>query len=180
MATITKIRKRNGEIVTFQQHKISEAIWNAAKSVGGNNREIAEKMAAQVTTVLEVFFKTEDQIPSVEQIQDLVEKILIENGHAKTAKAYILYREEHNKLRQQREKILNSKGGILINVSENVSDDQVHELLDLAEKFGCNYKAVEPEIIIQGDIQERNLDGHQPRLKKMVEEVIPPPVQALA
>lgn len=211
MSAISKIRKRNGEIVHFQQEKITEAIWNAAKSVGGTNRDIAEKISGQVTTVLEVFFKSDDQVPSVEQIQDLVEKILIENGHAKTAKAYILYREEHSKIRQQRDKILNSKGNILINIPENLADEKIHELLNLADKLGCSYKAVEP--VLENGWQDRGqspdqrqlknqrqLTGHNtipdrsshaddttpadshtmpPRLRKMVEEVIPPPVQTL-
>lgn len=177
MPTITKIRKRNGEVVNFQQNKITEAIWNAAKSVGGTNHEIAEKIAGQVTTVLEVFFKSDDHIPSVEQIQDLVEKILIENGHAKTAKAYILYREEHKKLREQRQKILDNKGNILLTVPENIGDDQIHELLDLADRIGCGYKAVEPNILTNEQIQDKNSYADPPRLKKMVEEVIPPPVQ---
>ncbi len=103
---ITRIKKRDGRIVDFDQSKITEAIWKAAKSVGGKDRELAEKISAQVVSVLKVFFKDEKVIPSVEQIQDLVEKILMENGHAKTAKAYILYRQKHNELREQKEEIL--------------------------------------------------------------------------
>jgi ribonucleotide reductase alpha subunit len=106
MPPIQHVQKRDGNIVDFEQPKITEAIWKAAQSVGGTDRTIAEKIANQVTAVLEVFFKEESPAPSVEQIQDLVEKILIENGHAKTAKAYIIYREEHKKLRQKREEIL--------------------------------------------------------------------------
>ncbi len=99
---ILRIRKRDGRIVDFDQHKITQAIWKAAKSVGGTNLELSEKISNQVCAVLEVFFKDQQNIPNVEQIQDLVEKILIENGHAKTAKAYILYREERSKIRAQK------------------------------------------------------------------------------
>ncbi len=109
MSPIKKIKKRNGEISDFEQPKITEAIWKAAKSVGGHNKEMAEQISNQVTAVLEVFFKDESNVPSVEQIQDLVEKILIEGGHAKTAKAFILYRQEHKNIRQTQETILNGK-----------------------------------------------------------------------
>ncbi|MEK7672601.1 MAG: adenosylcobalamin-dependent ribonucleoside-diphosphate reductase [Patescibacteria group bacterium] len=104
---IKKIRKRNNEIADFSQEKIAEAIWKAAESVGGTNPEMAKQIANQVTAVLEVFFKDESNIPNVEQIQDLVEKILIEGGHAKTAKAYILYRAEHKHIRSKQEEVLN-------------------------------------------------------------------------
>jgi ribonucleoside-diphosphate reductase alpha chain len=106
MAKITKIKKRNGQIVSFDQQKITQAIWKAAKSVGGTDFKLAEKIASQVTAVLEVFYKTEENVPSVEQIQDLVEKILIENGHAKTAKAYIIYRQKQNDQRVKKAAIL--------------------------------------------------------------------------
>lgn len=106
MSPIKKIRKRNGEVVDFDQHKITQAIFNAAKSVGGSDIKAAEQISNQVSAVLEVFFKDDSNVPSVEQIQDLVEKILIEGGHAKTAKAYILYREEHKHIRNTQEDIL--------------------------------------------------------------------------
>ena len=109
MSPIKKVRKRNGEISDFNQEKITEAIWKAAQSVGGENRELSRQISNQVCAVLEVFFKSETDIPSVEQIQDLVEKILIEGGHAKTAKAYILYRERRKDLRNVQEDILSGK-----------------------------------------------------------------------
>ncbi|MCK9186616.1 adenosylcobalamin-dependent ribonucleoside-diphosphate reductase, partial [Candidatus Gracilibacteria bacterium] len=109
MSPIKKIKKRNGSIVDFDQAKITEAIWKAANSVGGEKTEVAEQISNQVSAVLEVFFKDESNIPTVEQIQDLVEKILIEGGHAKTAKAYILYREQHKNIRYTQEEVLNGK-----------------------------------------------------------------------
>lgn len=108
MSPIQKIKKRNGDVADFDQAKITEAIWKAVQSVGGSDKEMAQQISNQVAAVLEVFFKGED-IPTVEQIQDLVEKILIEGGHAKTAKAYILYREQHKNLRQSQEDILNGR-----------------------------------------------------------------------
>ncbi|MFA6305185.1 MAG: adenosylcobalamin-dependent ribonucleoside-diphosphate reductase [Candidatus Gracilibacteria bacterium] len=109
MSPIKKIKKRNGAIVDFDQAKITEAVWKAANSVGGEKHEVAEQISNQIAAVLEVFFKDENNIPTVEQIQDLVEKILIEGGHAKTAKAYIIYREQHKNIRSKQEELLNGK-----------------------------------------------------------------------
>ena len=109
MSPIKKIKKRNGDIVDFDQKKIGEAIWNAAKSAGGKDKELAYQIANQVSAVLEVFFKDDTETPTVEQIQDLVEKILIEGGHAKTAKAYIIYRAQHENIRGAQEDLLHGK-----------------------------------------------------------------------
>ncbi|MBT4366087.1 adenosylcobalamin-dependent ribonucleoside-diphosphate reductase, partial [Candidatus Peregrinibacteria bacterium] len=103
MSPIQKIKKRDGRIVDFDQEKITEAVWKAASSVGGENKQVAEQISNQISAVLEVFFKDESDIPTVEQIQDLVEKILIEGGHAKTAKAYIIYRHKQADAREQKE-----------------------------------------------------------------------------
>jgi ribonucleoside-diphosphate reductase alpha chain len=97
-STISKIRKRDGRIVNFDKKKISEAIWKAVQSVGGEDRAEAEHLAEKVVQVLEDSFRGE--IPSVENVQDIVEKVLIESGHAKTAKAYILYRQKRAEIRK--------------------------------------------------------------------------------
>jgi len=109
MSPIKKIKKRNGEIANFDQKKITEAIWKSVQSVGGANKEMAIQISNQVVAVLEVFFKDESNIPTVEQTQDLIEKILIEGGHAKTAKAFILYRAEHKNIRNTQQEILNGQ-----------------------------------------------------------------------
>lgn len=106
MSSIKQVIKRDKRIVPFDQSKITEAIWRAAQSVGGTDKDLAKKISGQVTTVLEVFYKSGSSIPTVDQIHDLVEKILIENGHAKTAKAYILYRQRHSADRGSKEAIL--------------------------------------------------------------------------
>jgi len=95
---ITKIKKRDGRIVPFNQKKITKAIFNAAKAVGGKDRATAEKLSDEVVDILNKRYD-DKHIPNVEDVQDIVEKTLIENGHAKTAKAYILYREQHKKIR---------------------------------------------------------------------------------
>lgn len=110
MSPIKKIKKRDGHIADFDQEKITEAVWKAANSVGGTDKSLAEQISNQISAVLEVFFKNEDQIPTVEQIQDLVEKILIEGGHAKTAKAYIIYRQKRADEREKKELMFGKEG----------------------------------------------------------------------
>lgn len=94
---ITKIKKRSGKIVDFEKNKITEAIWKAAQAVGGKDKELAEQLSDEVVDVLNK--KYPDQLITVEDVQDTVEKVLIEEGHAKTSKAYILYRQQHKEIR---------------------------------------------------------------------------------
>ncbi|MBS7621089.1 ribonucleoside triphosphate reductase [Candidatus Bathyarchaeota archaeon] len=93
------VRKRDGKLEPFDQERITNAIWKAAKAVGGKDRELAKRLSDQVVAELKRRFG-EEGVPTVEEIQDVVEKILIENGHARTAKAYILYRKQHQDLRE--------------------------------------------------------------------------------
>ncbi len=97
---VDKIRKRDGRVVDFESEKIAEAIWKAVKSVGGSDRTRAEQLGQIVLKKIDADFGS--RIPQVEEVQDIVEKILIEEGHAKTAKAYILYRQSHKELREIR------------------------------------------------------------------------------
>jgi len=102
---VERIRKRDGRIVPFEQEKITNAIWKAAQAVGGTDRERAKQLSDQVVEIINK--KYDGKTATVENIQDIVEKVLVENGHYKTAKAYILYREEHKKLRDVRSLLLN-------------------------------------------------------------------------
>jgi ribonucleoside-diphosphate reductase alpha chain len=101
MKKIEKIRKRDGRIVNFDSDKIAEAIWKAAKAIGGKDRALSVKLAEQVVETLKKQLKP-DEIPSVEQVQDIVEKTLIENGYARTSKAYILYRQKRAEIRRMK------------------------------------------------------------------------------
>jgi ribonucleoside-triphosphate reductase len=96
---IRKIRKRDGTVVDFNPVKITDAIWKAAQAVGGKDYKRAAALTDTVIQMLEKDLKR-GEIPTVEQVQDTVEKVLIEDGHAKTAKAYILYRKQHQDLRE--------------------------------------------------------------------------------
>ena len=101
MPRFTHVIKRTGAVVPFNKERITNAIYRAAVAVGGRDRQLAERLADQVVELLERTYPAE-HIPTVEEIQDAVEKVLIENGHARTAKAYILYREERARLRRER------------------------------------------------------------------------------
>ena len=95
---ITKIKKRDGRTVPFNIEKITSAIFKSAQSVGGSDYNTALKLADEVVNKIDE--ELSDVIPTVEQIQDVVEKVLIENGHAKTAKNYILYRADRTRIRE--------------------------------------------------------------------------------
>lgn len=95
---INTIRKRSGEVVAFQPEKITRAIYKAVVAVGGSDWGRAEELTEQVVVLANAQFP--DGTAEVEKVQDLVEKVLIENGHAKTSKAYILYREKRRSARE--------------------------------------------------------------------------------
>ncbi|MBN2041022.1 MAG: ribonucleoside triphosphate reductase [Spirochaetes bacterium] len=118
------IRKRDGRIVTFDIDKITEAIFKAAKAVGGTDRNTAKGVSDSILGILNILCKDE-RIPTVENIQDLVEKTLIERGHARVAKAYILYREHHRKIRDG--KALLEEGLELVEEYLDRSDWRVNE-----------------------------------------------------
>ena len=100
MSKITHVVKRSGAIVPFNKERVVNAIYRAAVAVGGRDRERAAWLADQVVDLLEE--RTLDgHTPHIEEIQDIVEKVLIEHGHAQVAKEYILYREERTRGRQE-------------------------------------------------------------------------------
>ena len=95
---LTKIRKRDGREVPFNIEKIANAIFMAAQAAGGQDYKTSMELADKVATLSNEKFK--DTVPGVEDIQDTVEKVLIEEGHAKTAKEYIIYRSERSRARE--------------------------------------------------------------------------------
>ena len=95
---LNQIIKRDRSYVPFKKEKIVLAIFKAANAVGGNDFSISEKLADEVVRIAEEQFP--DGIADVEGIQDIVEKVLIKAGHAKTAKAFILYREKRRSARE--------------------------------------------------------------------------------
>ena len=101
---ITEIIKRDGRRAPFQIEKITDAIFAAAQASGGRDRAMAEQLAQQVVQLLDN--ENMITIPTVEQIQDAVEKVLVKNGHARTAKKYILYRNERTRAREMNTRLM--------------------------------------------------------------------------
>jgi len=124
MTKLTHVVKRTGAVVPFNKERITNAIYRAAVAVGGRDRSIAERLADQVVAVLEETIPPGHN-PTIERIQDVVEKVLIENGHARTAKAYILYRDE--RARRRRERAERS-----LHPSQNIPWHKIWEILDWA------------------------------------------------
>ncbi len=100
MPKIQSVTKRNGAVVPFNPDRITNAIYRAAVAVGGRDKSLAEGLSRKVVKLLEET-TPEGDAPDVEHIQDVVEKILIENKHARVAKSYILYRADRARARAQ-------------------------------------------------------------------------------
>lgn len=124
---IEKVQKRDGSIVAFDQKRITNAIFKALTATGEGNEKRAKRLSDKVVQILNRRFK-KGEIPHVEQIQDIVEEVLILEGLVKTAKAYILYREQRRRIREA------------IAVSEEAVDrlDQYIEKLDWEVQENAN------------------------------------------
>ena len=101
---VKEIIKRDGRIVPFDVNKIADAIFKAAQTVGGDDKVLALTLAKDIEKVIAEKYQLSR--PTVENVQDIVEKTLIERGHAKTAKSYILHRHTRGETRAQRALIL--------------------------------------------------------------------------
>src|SRR3989339_1193303 len=141
------IIKRNGSIVAFSQDKITHAINKSFISVNKEDPSKIQNISNQVMAVIEVQFK-EDHFPTVEEIQDIVEKILIKNGESEVAKSYILYRDQHQKMRNienmfvDAEKTMNEylkKADWRVNANANQGYSLGGLILNSAGKITANY-----------------------------------------
>jgi ribonucleoside-diphosphate reductase alpha chain len=108
-STINEIRKRSGAVTAFNQDKISNAIYKALAATSKADRALADQLANKVVQKLVEQGFTSTRTPSVEDIQDIVESTLIDSGNSDIAKAYIVYRHERRKLRDEKMKVLNAK-----------------------------------------------------------------------
>ncbi|MGE5632767.1 MAG: anaerobic ribonucleoside-triphosphate reductase [Caulobacteraceae bacterium] len=161
----TKIRKRDGRVVDFTKEKITSAIFKAARQVGGEDYETAENLTERVISYLYKHIK--DEIPDVETVQDAVEKVLIETGHAKTAKTYILYRSKRTRIRETKSELMDIVKDILVETSRenaNVGNSPSAKMLQIASAASKHYylNNVIPEEMsrahINGDIHIHDLD----------------------
>ena len=168
MVRITKIMKRDGKVVNFDKTKITDAIFKAAQAVGGQDRTLSEQLADAVVDILEGrAAHQKNYIPTVEEVQDVVERVLMEKGHAKTAKAYILYRQNRTKIREDAKKILGGRttrmykvlslnalrvlagryliqdmDGNVLESPEDMFDRVARALAEVEKKYGANHEKV--------------------------------------
>ena len=149
-SVIKLVRKRDGRLAPFEQEKITNAIFKAAQAVGGEDRERAVFISNQVVRLLEERYGA-GVIPGVEDIQDLVERALIKNGHAKTAKAYILYRDKRTQARRrlQVRKLSGAAGSDSTDIALMVSTGQRDQVLPWDKQRIA--RALETECGIDGD-----------------------------
>jgi len=162
MAKIKYVIKRNGATVSFSKGRITNAIYRAAVSVGGRDKKTAEGLSDQVVEILESSFSP-TEYPTVEQIQDIVEKVLIENGHARVSKAYILYREERNR-RRKKEK----------------SRSELHtEYIPWRKIWGVLDWAVEHDVNTVAKLNQRVQKGEFPEIVKESEEAYEEDIQSV-
>jgi uridine kinase len=146
MTRLTNVIKRSGAVVPFNPERIANAIYRAAVEVGGRDRKTADDLANQVVQILEAN-PDPNYIPHIEEIQDLVEKVLIENAHAKVAKAYILYRDERACHRLQ-------KNAQVARSSENIPWGKIWHVLDWAVDHDLHHVRKLNERIEKGEFSQ--------------------------
>jgi ribonucleoside-triphosphate reductase len=158
------IRKRDGREVAFNENKITDAIFKAAQSVGGEDRQTAMELTIEVLRFLKNRFN--GHIFTVEDVQDVVEKVLIEKGHAKTAKAFILYRDKRTRIRETRSEMMDAVADVLRETNRenaNVGNSPSAKVLQISEIASKEYylKRVIPleqaEAHINGDFYIHDL-----------------------
>lgn len=169
---IEHIQKRDGRVVDFEVDKIAQAILKAARSVGGDDTELAYALAREVVCVCEDK-AYEGEIPAVEDVQDCVEKVLIENGHARTAKAYILYRDKRSRIREKKSELMEIVSDILVETSRenaNINNSPSAKMLQIAMAASKQYYLTNllPEDLAtahrRGDIHIHDLDYYSKTL----------------
>lgn len=101
-----KVKKRDGRIVAFNEQKIINAIEKAFMSVDEEITEYAHEKAINIAAYIRGYYEDVEEIPEIEEIQDLVEKGLMATKRKDVAKAYVLYREERNKIRNQKTELM--------------------------------------------------------------------------
>ena len=157
----TKIKKRDGRVVEFDAQKITTAIKKAGEATGEFGEEIAKKLTLRVLNLAQQIIT--HRIPTVEEIQDIVEEILLSSPYKKTAKAYIIYRDQHAKIRE----IVSKAGVDLIDLYLEKLDWQVNENSNMAYSLQGLNNYISSEIskiywlnkIYPPEIREAHLEG---------------------
>ncbi len=154
---LTNIQKRDGRIVQFDKVKITNAIYKAQLAVGQDNINRAKALTDEVLQYLKK--ETLGAIPTVEGIQDIVERVLIEAGHAKVAKAYILYRDKRTRIRDAKAELMDIVADILVETSRenaNVGNSPSAKMLQIASAASRHYYLYR---LIPEDIAYAHIDG---------------------
>ncbi|MDK2802460.1 MAG: anaerobic ribonucleoside triphosphate reductase [Oscillospiraceae bacterium] len=136
---IRKIIKRDGRIVSFDVEKIADAIFKSAVACGGTNYEESLKLAFKVVEYVRANISFEE-FPFVEDIQDCVEKVLVENGHAQTAKKYILYRANRTYVREMNSNIMQIYGDLTFKSSNEIGIKRENANIDADTSMGTMLK----------------------------------------
>ncbi len=126
---LRRVVKRDGNLVAYDRDRIATAIFKAAASVGEGDRALAERLAADVERALVESYGAADEPPTVEDIQDVVEAVLIRQGHVAIARAYIIYRHERAKARAAR--------AATIEATDNIPYKLIYEVLRWNMDRGC-------------------------------------------
>lgn len=159
------IIKRDGREVNFDEAKITEAIFKAARAVGGEDRQTAMELTIDVLKLLKKIYNGTKF--GVEEVQDLVEKVLIEKGHAKTAKAYILHRYRRTRMRDAKGELMDAVEEILEETNRenaNISNSPSAKMLQIASAASKKYylgRLIPEEMSqahLRGDIHIHDLD----------------------
>ncbi|HUW65511.1 MAG TPA: anaerobic ribonucleoside-triphosphate reductase [Spirochaetia bacterium] len=159
------IKKRDGRQVPFDDTKITDAIFKAARAVGGEDRQTAIELTIQVLKMMKASFN--GNLFGVEDVQDIVEKVLIESGHARTAKAYILHRDRRTRIREAKGDLMDAVEEILAETSRenaNISNSPSAKMLQIASAASKKYylSRLIPEEMAQahqrGDLHIHDLD----------------------
>ncbi|SFG29127.1 ribonucleoside-triphosphate reductase class III catalytic subunit [Desulfotomaculum arcticum] len=159
------IRKRDGREVPFDEGKITDAIFEAARAVGGEDRQTAMELTIEALKMLKKKFN--GHAFSVEDVQDIVEKVLIEAGHARTAKAYILYRDRRTRIRDAKGDLMDAVEEILEETSKenaNISNSPSAKMLQIASAASKKYyltRLIDEDFSLahqRGDIHIHDLD----------------------
>ena len=138
-----QIIKRTGESVPFDREKIAVAIYKASAAVGTHNRALADQLTTKVVEALTATYSS-DPSPTVEDVQDVVERVLIKSGHPEVAKAFIVYRHERAKMRSP------ARGTKV----ELVPYKAMWQALDWAVEHGCHTVEGLNRIIHEGRLAE--------------------------
>jgi len=165
MSVFKKILKRDGREVPFDEAKITDAIFKAARAVGGEDRQTAMELTIEVLKLLKKNYN--GQVFGVEDVQDIVEMVLIEAGYARTAKAYILYRDKRTRLREAKGELMDAVAEILEETSRenaNIGNSPSSKMLQIASAASKQYylsRLIPEEMSLahsRGDIHIHDLD----------------------